>query len=35
MLRRMRHILPVLPLVTLGNGDSAEVAVTIPPCWAL
>jgi CheY-like chemotaxis protein len=28
MLRRMHHILPALPLVALGQGDLAEVAVT-------
>ncbi|MGI8935139.1 MAG: hypothetical protein ACR2FS_13805, partial [Phormidesmis sp.] len=28
MLRRMQHILPALPLVALGHGDLAEVAVT-------
>lgn len=28
MLRRMYHILPALPLVALGQGDLAEVAVT-------
>ncbi|MBD1914593.1 MULTISPECIES: GAF domain-containing protein [Cyanophyceae] len=29
ILRRMHHILPALPFVTLGDGDLGEVAVTI------